>query len=279
MKLLELSPEFQQEISKETVSRFGSVSVTPLQYNGIVGEGPVVFVDQQLEPSDVVYQSIEKKCQFLLQKNDGYFDKDLLATARLAEKPQSYFSEKFQFSPEPSLVQETICFETASDKPHLKSKTLARIRQMGSQSLEDSANAIIEELYLNALLDAPREAAKDLKAGEALSVRGPSQIELIQTERFLQISCTDCYGSLDISKLLNRMNDVYRNGAGAMMNMDLTQGAGLGCIILFEHSTCVILGVLPGTQTKVTCLIPLGISNLQRTQMKKSLHWFHGTEV
>jgi hypothetical protein len=271
MKLIALSAEFQEELSSETISRYGSVSVAPLEQPQTSEEGPIVYVDGQLEPADVIYQVIEKKCNYLLQKNDGYFDQDLVATAGLAEQPVSYFSENFQFSPEPVLKSLKIDFSDPSDKESLKQQSLEMIASLNSGTALDSSNAVIEELYMNALFDAPREAAK---MNAQISARS-SQLELIQTERFLQISCTDHYGSLDVRKFLQRMNDVYRNGAGPMMSMEPNTGAGLGCVILFEHSSCVILGVQPGVQTKVTCLIPIGISNLRRTQMKKSLHWFH----
>jgi hypothetical protein len=52
-------------------------------------------------------------------------------------------------------------------------------------------------------------------------------------------------------------------------------GAGIGCVILFENSVSLIIGVNPGVQAKVTCILPMGVSNRQREKMKKSLHWFH----
>ena len=271
MKFFALDADFHDEISPHTMAKHGTVTVAPLSQSLPSASGPVVYVEAQLEPADVVEQVIHKKCNFLLQKNKGYFENDLVATAGLAEQRTSYFAEDFQFSPEPALQRFKMNFSTPQDKELLKEKSLALVADFKSGTLEDSLIAIIEELYMNALFDAPREATRVGKNPAPMP-----RLELILTEKFLQVSCTDFYGSLDIFKFLQRMNDVYRNGAGPVMNMDTNHGAGLGCVILFEHSSCVILGVDPGRQSKVSCLIPIGINHLRRSQMKKSLHWFQG---
>lgn len=271
MKFISFGAEFHDEISPQTMAKHGSVVIAQLKQKLPDTVGPVIYVDEQLEPADVIDQVIQRGCNFLLQKNKGFFENDLDGTAGLAEQPAAYFLESFQFSPEPALQTLSLSFSNSQDKEVLKEKSLALISNFKSGTLDDSLIAIIEELYMNAVFDAPREAQKT----GAQSVANPL-FELILTEKLLQVSCTDFYGSLDVFKFLKRMNDVYRNGAGPIMTSEDNQGAGLGCMILFEHSTCVILGVDPGRKSKVSCLIPIGVSHLRRSQMKKSLHWFQG---
>jgi hypothetical protein len=68
------------------------------------------------------------------------------------------------------------------------------------------------------------------------------------------------------------MDEVYKKGAGEAMNLREDGGAGLGCVIMFEHCEALFLGVMPGQKTLVSCIVPLGMSYRQRDQVKKSLH-------
>lgn len=125
---------------------------------------------------------------------------------------------------------------------------------------------------MNAVFDAPREAVKFGGSDK----QQMAEIFLAHSSKSLQISCSDLFGSLDVSKFLRRMNEIYEKGVGNAINLSVERGAGagIGCVILFENCTSLILGVRHGKITKVTCVIPLGMRSRQREQMKKSLHWF-----
>lgn len=231
---------------------------------------PCIIVEESLEPEQVVAAFNSHNLQHLVQKNKGHFEKSLVSAGRLIKDGADYFKPDYCFPFEEPERTVTIPFRSSADKPALKKDALEFIEAIGSVSVTTSADAIIEELYMNAVIDAPREAAK-----KNIVVADPvSEIFLCQTEKWLQISCSDPFGSLDVSKFLHRMQEVYSKGAGNAINLSSGGGAGLGCVILFEQSTCLILGVQPRKKTKVTCLIPLGVSNRKRAEMKKSLHWF-----
>lgn len=258
------------ELSQELKTRFPNLELCPLRTKSAGATKQCIFVEDNLEPEQLIAEMNGQSLQYILQKNQGRFEKDVLATGLLFENAKGYFDSEYSFSPDPILRSKKLMFETPIDKEQLKLDTAAFVTHIGSAGVSQAAEAVIEELYMNAMIDAPREAKRKGLKFEKLT----AEFFLCQTEKCLQISCTDPYGSLEIPKFLSRMKEVYDRGAGDAISMDVTGGAGLGCVILFEHSFAMILGVQPGQQTKVTCLISLGVSNKQRTQMKKSLLWF-----
>lgn len=228
-----------------------------------------IFLTENLAANEVVSEVFNKKINHLVQKNAKRFSTDLKVAKDLIERRQNYFLPEFSFiEPEKKIL---VPFSGKEDKPLLKDKISLFIEEASNASVSQSAQSIFEEMFMNAVIDAPKEAEKrNMPASDKgfeffLAAGGDS----------LQISCTDYYGSLETSKLLARMHEVYEKGAGEVINLHGTGGAGIGCVLLFENSLSLIIGVNPGHQTKVTSILPLGVSNRQREKMQKSLHWFH----
>ncbi len=229
-----------------------------------------IFVDENLEPSQVVEAIQSHKLHHVVQKNEGHFDEALKSAGMLVKNLAGYFDSQYCFSAQKPEKTRLISFTQTSDKPEMKKLAEEFVTPLKGPGVLATAEAIIEELYMNAMIDAPREAAK---AGRGQKSE-KCELFLCGTQNSLQISCTDPYGSLDIDHFLQRMNEVYKKGAGEAINLGPKGGAGLGCSILFEQSVCLILGVMKEKMTKVTCLVPLGKSQRKRSEMKKSLHWF-----
>lgn len=255
--------------TSELSAKFPDVNVYTLSDSQTAPAEPCVFVEESLEPQQVVEVVQKRNLRHIVQKNEGYFGGSLAAAGRLLQSRNEYFQSEYCFSTEPILKTHLISFAGPADKAKLKTESTQFIELLKSAAVGSASDAIIEELYMNAVIDAPREAGH-----KGIKVQDPvCELFLCQTESWLQISCADPYGSLAVTKLIARMNEVYTRGAGNAINLEGNEGAGLGCMILFEQSVCLILGVHAGKKTKVTCLIPLGISNRRRAEMKKSIHW------
>ena len=264
---------FFSDLSPELIKAWSSVSVCRLQHFESSKAKSSVVVEESLEPSEVVARVKENNVRHLVQKNPDRFDQDLMRAGYLIESSEHYFSKNASMIGEEIDDSLELVFSTNSDKNVLKKATLDFVESLGSQAVNEAANAIIEELYMHAVIDAPKEATK---VGLPISARSCELFLAVSHERkSLQISCTDFCGSLEIGKMINRMDEVYQKGAGQVMNMQSEAGgAGIGCVILFENCSSLILGVKRGVQTKVTCLVPIGISNRKRAEIKKNLPWF-----
>lgn len=90
----------------------------------------------------------------------------------------------------------------------------------GTDSVKESLALIFEELFMNATIDAPRESQKS-------GVQVPktaSTMVLTRRGNRVCLSCTDPYGTLKISKFVGRMNEVYSEGAGSVINLQSERG-------------------------------------------------------
>ena len=257
--------------SEKMVSQYPSLQVCRLPEKADLPAEKCIVVSDSFEPMNLVEVFVDSNLRHLVQSQKDRFEESLDQVGRLIEGGSQYFSSDYQIFSEPSLDQLGLGFSGREDKEQLKLKTSEFLSGLNSEIVSGSADSIIEELYMNAVIDAPREAGKMLVPLESRS----AELYLARSQDWLQISCTDSYGSLDVAFFLSRLHTVYELGVdSALQASSEVNGAGLGCMILFEQCTRLILGVQPDLKTKVTCMIPLGISNRERVLMKKSLHWF-----
>lgn len=258
------------DLSEKLKKAFEKVSICALNRWDFKMDRSWIAVADNLEPAQVVSEVQRKKINHLMQKNSERFDGDVFFAGKLAENPLDYFQPQYQAFSESSLEKLTIPFRSSKDKDEMKEKALKFVEKVKSPAVLQAAESILEELYMNAMIDAPREAAKFGEIAKTPS----AEIFLAYSEKSLQISCSDLFGSLNVHQFLARMSEVYEKGMGPAMNLSVGNGAGIGCVILFENCTSLILGVRHRLITKVTCVVPLGIRSREREQMKKSLHWF-----
>lgn len=228
-----------------------------------------IYVDEAMEPKDVVSLLCDKSLNHIIQKNKDHFHEDLWTTGQIVVTPEKYFSMGARSLIESSENSYSIEFNEKPHKVKLKEESAHFVGACGNQGLVQAADVIIEELYMNAMIDAPKEAAK---RGIPAYGKPVNVLQLEKNQNRLVISCADPFGALNINKFLNRMNEVYAKGAGEVINLRGQGGAGLGCVIMFEHSMSLFLGVQKNRCTRVSCVLPIGLNNRQRANVKKSLH-------
>jgi hypothetical protein len=264
---------FFSEISEELAPLNASVNVGHLSYvetvKGVIKQRWIV-VEDSLAPRELITEFYKKDLSHFVQKNSGHFSQDLRRAGGLIENPQEYFQSGHSLIHHGPVTSTQIYFSETDDKTQLFDQIAQFLEPIRSTPTKDAANAAIEELYMNATLDAPKEARR--KGIPFQNTR--CELHLGYDQDTLQISCTDPFGSLDLKKLFGRLYEVYQKGAGEAINLSGTGGAGIGCYLLFEHCRSLIFGVRPGVQTKVTCLIPLTMSQRERAKLKKSIHGF-----
>lgn len=230
-----------------------------------------VLAAEELDPSQVVSHLLDSGVNHLVQKNAKHFTKDICLSFDLLKKAESYFLNPGAFIAGPAEDSVEVTFSTTLDKAGMRRQISQFLAKISSQNVIESAEAVVEELYMNAMLDAPREAAKrgQVNCTYDLGLHSVMRLHLVKDR--LIVSCEDPFGSLDHRRFLKRMSEVYKKGAGESINFR-EGGAGLGCVIMFEHSESLYLGVVPGQRTVVSCVIPVGMSYRQRAQVKKSIH-------
>lgn len=235
-----------------------------------------ICLGEGLQPSEIVDFLIENKSKNLVQFNPGWFKGDIELAVNLINSKEKYFADPVRTVL--GHIQNADCLKgewTFFDGSE-KQKILTGIHDLlpgSSQPLREAVRAVFEELYMNAVLDAPREAVRSGVERYGYEKKPPAKISLGFDDSRLALACTDPYGTLEIGRFLSRMSEVYKRGAGQVVNLVREKGgAGLGCIILFEHSSSLFLGVNSGVNTTVACQIPLNMNHRQRASVQKSLH-------
>lgn len=237
-----------------------------------------LYITSNLATADLIQAFIRHPVSHVVQKNDYFFRTLIDMGARLAQDPHQYFSSSGEFlltHPKRSIKLE---FSGAEQKDRLMHQCEEFLADLPSSSVRESARAVIEELYMNAVLSAPREAKRKNFRRSDFAPGLVARMYLAVHQDLLVVSCSDPFGALDRPKVLNRMLEVYREGAGEVINLDKEGGAGLGCVILYEHASNLIFGSIPEKITVVSALIPLGLNMKQRSTIAKGLHFLQPPE-
>ncbi len=230
----------------------------------------------ELQPADVVQFILDHTLKKFVQFNSPWFKEDIEMSLRMSGSPTTYFSDPVRSvlnsSEKNDCHRGEWSFTDGTQKQNILDQVYGLLPNP-SQVLKESVRAVFEELYMNAILDAPRESIRAGKEKYGYEKMTPAKISLGFDDSRLALACTDPYGTLEIHRFLSRMNEVYKRGAGQVVNLVREKGgAGLGCVILFEHSSALFLGVTLGKMTTVTSQIPLNLNHRQRASIHKSLH-------
>ncbi len=273
MKILSQGSELLKGIPKEILDLAPTTPLIDIKdISTAKSPATSIFVASELEPLQIVEHILDQSISSVLQMNKKYFLEDLKMLARLKQDSEGYF-KNYAGHLFPDTAEKIILeFGHANEKEQLRAKILEFAQKTKSQSVVESTQAIFEELYMNAILDAPKEALKRNQKMNHYDQGVKATFCLVRSDLQLAISCSDPYGSLDCQKFLKRLREIYQKGAGQVINLKKEGGAGIGCSLMWENSASIILGVIPNKKTVVTCVIPLGLSNRQRAEVKKSLH-------
>lgn len=233
------------------------------------GASDKVCIGENLAAAEVVRLVAGPDCKSLIQYNADWFHRDLKSSLEIRGNAGVYFAEagrQLLGGVEQSWSWE---FARRDEKYILKDRLLTVAH--GTEAMRESLSLIFEELFMNAIIDAPREAEK---RGVGSTAGASSVMTLTKFGNRVCLSCRDPYGTLKIPKFVGRMDQVYSQGAGNVINLHSERGgAGLGCVLLFEHSTVLALGVEDTNRTVVSCVLPTGLNHRQKDAVRKGLHW------
>lgn len=125
------------------------------------------------------------------------------------------------------------------------------------------------ELVMNAQIDAPKISGKSSVPKSLLIV------EKNKNKGLVAISVIDHYGSLDCYKMLENIYAAHKDGFRNSMSKN-SIGAGLGSAMIYEYVDSLIIGVIPDVMSRVTAILPYGVSERKIDQIQKSIHIIKG---
>lgn len=227
-----------------------------------------ILVNDDLENCDVINQINQQKYAAILNKRSPYYIRDVIRTSKIIDNPEVYFKDPLKLVFEEIPRSFRINFTKKEDKQRIVTDAVKFFQEIRSSMALEAIYAVIEELFMNSVYDAAREAQKlDLP----LNVKD-SELMISHDSELIIISCIDYYGSLNIKKFLNRMQLVSNNGSGDSINMDAEKGgAGIGCYILFNHCLDLVIGVDHGKCTRFTCIFPFRMGQRNFSSITKNI--------
>ena len=228
-----------------------------------------LVLSDNLSNSEIIHSMMQNQCDGFLQTSHPFFEKELAALAHTISQGQKKIFEFHDFLLNTSDAESLeLAFSKPNHKVELREKTTQYLNDKVRASVTETLLAILEELFMNAIYDAPRETKGDMnlyESGQTAHLKVS-----VQSDRAL-ITCVDPFGSLLVEKVIQRIKQVYEQGAAGAMNFG-EGGAGLGCYILVENSASLYMFVNKGQMTSVTCVVPTKMSNVQKSKIYKNIY-------
>jgi len=219
------------------------------------------LVVNDLTPIEVLEYILFKNIKCLIQNSiQQVFSK--INILRTIEKNKSlFFDSTISFVEGDIMIQK---FTSHDDR----SMILENFFLFNNLDLETVKNQnlyqVTQELVMNAQIDAPKYAATE--SDKVSSVI----IEKNESHNLVAISVIDEYGSLNINKMLDKIYKAHQQGFRESMT-EIGHGAGLGSAMLYNFVDSLFIGCIPGQKTRVTAIMPLGLSEKKIEQIQKSI--------
>ncbi len=242
------------------------------------------------EPSIVLGEAMGQAASHILQNTDRHFAQELNSSAIMLTDQLAF--EKYPLSiilspgvdpvsNEPKLQILSKNFNSAGQKSEVLTSISEALDNLAVQSsLKGDILVIADELITNAIYNAPFVDLENCLPGaprDNRNIKTPeakaATLLMGRDSNRIVIGCKDQYGSLNFQKFLTRVKNCYDAGVAATMRMDGAGGAGIGSFMIFNTAMSFYVDIKKGVHTSVFCVLPLGMSNRQRSAMPKNLHF------
>ena len=230
----------------------------------IVDPTHTILQSSQWPEGRILEIASEGTFQHFLNSQNRNYPSELHSALKILAQPEEFISNPFSalFETKPKSLH--LRFSEPNDKAPMISKIDVFVKALGSTMITDHLRVLFEELFMNAVFDAPEEAKK-MGLIDPKTQKVSEMIIAFDNDK-INISCRDPYGSLNTHKLIKRMSDIEKSGTADIINLGQRPGgAGIGCSLLHRYSSSIVVAVIPGQVTMVTCSIPL------RTSLKNFL--------
>lgn len=224
------------------------------------------LVADNMSPLDCLAVIRERQITNLIQNSLQVLSDKLQLLKAIDYKREDYFHDKFSL-----LGAEVIClpFTLNEDRSEVIQKAFLLADLDLDMTKYQYLFQVATELVMNAQIDAPKISNKKDVVNSMILV------EKNMAKGLVSISTIDHYGSLDPYKMLENIYAANKNGFRDSMSQN-SIGAGLGSALIFEHTDTLIMGVIPGVMTRVSAILPYGISEKKINQIQKSIHIIEG---
>jgi len=224
-------------------------------------------------PWAALKQLVTHRIKHVIQFPSADFEHELQLTVQLIEDQDSFFKSPSELllskDDDPPVKNAEYTFNNISEKQQILAKAGKFITELpAGKRVVDSALQILDELFTNAALHGPGKV-DGLANRPSAAQSTPNEIFISATQQWLILGCRDHYGSLDVDKLLARIDTCYKEGVDKSVQMD-KKGAGIGFWLIFEQSPRFYIGLKQGRCTQICVRMPM--NNLLKSELLKNIH-------
>ena len=250
-----------------------------------------ILASEDLSPEEVIQHSVTCGLSQICQTNGPAFETELNTSSIMLNDPQKFIDcpvssilspKSASKATESRLTQFSATFQKASEKiGHLDAFRFHLIQAGRSESLVSDASLAADEMFTNAIFNAPFVDLKTHhnpgidRADASIQMNSDRSARLFMghlNDR-LVVGCSDPYGSLDVARLLARIQDCCLRGVSNTIRLG-AGGAGIGSYLVYNTGSAYYVGVQHGRATVVCSAIQWQWSSRKRSEALKNLHWF-----
>lgn len=240
-----------------------------------------ILVSDALNTSQVVSLAYKNGLCHIIQGDDNK-EMELRFSESVVQNKKDFFDDPVQFlayEKTSSLIGHPIkqfnyIANEKSDKQLCIDKILTDLSDLKLTERDKEACLVVaDELIMNIVYDAPKyyeQISDEIKNKKVRAQQ--SELVVVYCNKYLAFVAIDSYGSIDINKLLSRLDYCY-SAPKVILNMnEKVGGAGYGCRMIYDCSISLTIAVDVGVKSIVACIIPYGNSQKKTNKIFKSLH-------
>ncbi len=230
---------------------------------------PVVIVGDDLADDGLITLMVDRPVSHLVRDPA---DRELSITSEKLASGDLFGLEKYLASGT-SIGERVVTSDL--EKRHAMQEVGAWAESVGARTpIVHRLTAVVDELLMNALHDAPRESRP--AAGSAIERR--AILRWGSDDQRLAVSVGDAFGSLRQRDVIDHVRRARDERGRPNPTTEDDPGAGLGLYLVLANVASLIVNVHPGYRTEVVCLFDLARPSARAiTSGVRSLHVFHDT--
>lgn len=240
--------------------------------------------------ADILAYLQAERIGHLISLRQSQLSNELCNAIRMILDPQKFFKNPLELvlrhEPALKLVGETseriacqnIVLSNSTGKESLLNEIVEILQNHNrSRTIADSVLAIVDELIMNAVYDAPQAMGLQPNFNGTPYLK-PVRVCWGANTTTFAVSVQDEFGSMKMEHVLSKLIRFYALGAAQAINMG-PGGAGIGLGLVMEHCSSAYFGIDANQSTTVCCTLPLGKSRRTLAEMQKSVHILSRTHV
>ncbi len=217
---------------------------------------PVVVVGDDIDDDGLITLMIDAPVSHLVRDPD---DRDLSITSEKLVSGEVFGLEKYLTAG--TAIGERIV-TTDVEKRSAMLEVTAWAESIGARRpVVHRLAAVVDELLMNALHDAPRAArtaeAEGNQGATATPVERRAVLRWAHDEQTLAVSVADVFGALRQRDVIDHLRRAREDRGRPNPANEESNGAGLGLYLVVANVASLIVNVAPGRRTEVVCLFDL----------------------